>query len=125
MVKQPYIITCGYYNPESIVILESFRAAVSKLWPGLNLACCLLLQIGLYWNIAMLIPLSTIDDCFHAIIAELSSCNRNLCYPQILKYLLSGHGQKKFVNPCSRLLNNFLLPSNNRGMKNAVTVREH
>lgn len=56
-----------------------------------NPACCLFLQMSLYWNIATPFLSYIMSGCFHATMAELSSCNRdhNGCKTKIkIQYLV-------------------------------------
>lgn len=59
-----------------------------------NLAPQMFLQIIFYWNTAMSINLYVVCGCSHAIVVELSNCNRNC-----LEHLLSGTLHKNFEDP--------------------------
>lgn len=54
-----------------------------------NLAYSLFLKIKLYWNTAILICLCIVRGCFHTIMAEMNSLNRNhmACRAKDIEYL--------------------------------------
>lgn len=72
-----------YEDGKTVSTLGIYLYSLSLMLQLVNYGCGpivahhLILQIKLYWNTAMPIHLYIICGCFHAPIAELSSCNRD------------------------------------------------